>query len=371
MEEAVKSVAWKVSGSYGPGGTDSESLQGWILKFRGDSKRLCTSVETLVDWLSNGIPSWAVYCEFMSGCLIALDKQPCVSPFGVRETWRRLFTNIVLKVTVLEATMVCQDNHLCYGLKAVTDGAVHGIQYIWDENSTSEDWGFFIVDAMNAFNKINQVRILWTVQHNLKWEITYITQPWYAENNGDLGTFPRIDTYFSLLTHQGPVGGFTPNCPKAYWLCIRRIPMPEKYLTHVTCWRCARARVISRVTSGMTSPRATGWEIVRWLRRRTLVRLEKPRGNIPSRVMPRWYLRSNQSGYSFNASPEAQGMNFWGWRRCFGKTVCLVFSSVRQKPLSPIIGAIITMRVKKYGLGLLNPVTSAKDKYLSCQRGSA
>ena len=32
-EEAVESVARKISGSSGPGGTDSEALQGWFLKF--------------------------------------------------------------------------------------------------------------------------------------------------------------------------------------------------------------------------------------------------------------------------------------------------------------------------------------------------
>ena len=41
------------------------------------------------------------------------------------------------------------------------------------------------------------------------------------------------------------------------------------------------------------------------------------------------------------------------------------------KSLSPIVGAISTMPVKKFGLGLLNPVTPAQDKYLCSQRGSA
>ena len=47
-------------------------------------------------------------------------------------------------------------------------------------------------------------------------------------------------------------------------------------------------------------------------------------------------------------------------RLLFGKT----------KTLSPFVGALNTMPVKKAGLGLLNPVTSAQDKYLSSQRGS-
>ena len=39
--------------------------------------------------------------------------------------------------------------------------------------------------------------------------------------------------------------------------------------------------------------------------------------------------------------------------------------------LSPIIGALSAIPVKKYLLVLLNPVTSAKKKYLSSQRSNA
>ena len=73
-EEAVELVARKLLGSFGPGGTDLEELQGCLLKFGEDSTRLLTSVETFVDWLANGSPSWAAYYAFMSGHLIALDK---------------------------------------------------------------------------------------------------------------------------------------------------------------------------------------------------------------------------------------------------------------------------------------------------------
>ena len=60
----------------------------------------------------------ASYREFMPGRLIDIDKQPGVRPFGVGETWRHLFAKIVLKVTVPESTMACQDDHLCARLKA-------------------------------------------------------------------------------------------------------------------------------------------------------------------------------------------------------------------------------------------------------------
>ena len=102
-------------------------------------------------------PMWAAYLAFMSGRLIALDKQPGVRPVGVGETWRRLFDNIVLKVTVPEANIACQDDQLCDGIKAGINGAVHGVQALWDENSNMAEWVFFLVDSKNTFNEINRV----------------------------------------------------------------------------------------------------------------------------------------------------------------------------------------------------------------------
>ena len=87
----------KTFGGSGPGGTESGVLQGCILKFGEDSTRLHTTVETFVNWLPNESPPWAAYRAFMSGRLIALDKQPGVHLVGEGETRRRLFVNTVLK----------------------------------------------------------------------------------------------------------------------------------------------------------------------------------------------------------------------------------------------------------------------------------
>ena len=73
-EEAVESVVRKLLGSSISGGTDSEALQVWLLKFREDSTRLRTSVETFVDCIANGSPPWVAYRAFMSCRMITLDK---------------------------------------------------------------------------------------------------------------------------------------------------------------------------------------------------------------------------------------------------------------------------------------------------------
>ena len=93
-EDVVKLITPKLWGGYGPGGTDSETLQQWLLKIREDSKRLYTSVETFVDQIANGIPPWAAYHEFMSGRLIVLDK----SLASVRQEQEKLGDAFLLSV---------------------------------------------------------------------------------------------------------------------------------------------------------------------------------------------------------------------------------------------------------------------------------
>ena len=144
-EEAVESVARKFLGRSGPGGTNSEALQGWLLKFGDDSTRLRNSIENFVDWLSNGSPPCVAYLSCMSVWLIAIDKQPGILLFGVGETCQRLFDNIVLKVTVPEEEILCQDDQMCARLKAVTNRAIHRVQALWEETFSTKECFFLLV----------------------------------------------------------------------------------------------------------------------------------------------------------------------------------------------------------------------------------
>ena len=104
-------------------------------------------MEAFIYCLANKSLPWAAYFAFMSGCLVVLHKQPGVQPIVVRETWRRIFDKIVLKVTGPENTMACQDDQLFDSLKAGIDRKVHRFQAIWDGNLIMEDWGFLLIDT--------------------------------------------------------------------------------------------------------------------------------------------------------------------------------------------------------------------------------
>ena len=74
------------------------------------SKTNCTNIDFFVNWLANQSLLWAVYCEFMSGRLIALDMQTGVGPVGVGEAWICLIAKRALKATGPKATTAFQDD---------------------------------------------------------------------------------------------------------------------------------------------------------------------------------------------------------------------------------------------------------------------
>ena len=91
----------------------------------------------------------------MSGRLIALYKQPGISPVGVGETWRRLMVKCLLKFAGPEAKPACGTTKLARGLEAGIEGAIHAMRVLFEEHRKEEDWGFLLIDARNAFNEEN------------------------------------------------------------------------------------------------------------------------------------------------------------------------------------------------------------------------
>jgi hypothetical protein len=80
------------------------------------SERLRETMVTWIDWLSNGLPSYAVYCAVNTMRTVALNKT-----FGVRwleegEVWMHLWSDCSYAKTKVEATSTCGNLQLCAGL---------------------------------------------------------------------------------------------------------------------------------------------------------------------------------------------------------------------------------------------------------------
>ena len=59
------------------------------------------------------------------GRLVALDKQPGVSPLGIDESWMRAVVKLVLAKLSRDGKASCGSTQLCDGLEAGIEGAIH------------------------------------------------------------------------------------------------------------------------------------------------------------------------------------------------------------------------------------------------------
>ena len=72
-----------------------------------------------------------------------------------------------------------------------------------------------------------------------------VTQTWYTDDSGSLGTFDNLEQYFKLLRCNGPDWGYYPNPTKSILVVnIKQTSKRENYFSRVTDLWCAWAHVI-------------------------------------------------------------------------------------------------------------------------------
>ena len=209
-----------------------------------------------------------------------------------------------------------------------------------------------------------------TLIKNPKREIPNTTQPWYTDDSGALGTFAILETYFDFLKIQGPGRGYHPEPTKSV-LIIH----PE----NIKAKRVFGARHEFRVWTGTSYlGGCIGENDYKrdWLRERTLTwekninTISETVGKHPQdsyvavvgAIQSKWIFLQHvtwDTGDSFVGVEKMIRETFLP-RPFFGKT-----------PLPLVVEALNTIPVKEYGMGILNPVTSEQEKYLSSTRGSA
>jgi hypothetical protein len=96
---------------------------------------------------------------------LCTGKESSVRPIDIGETFMILFSKTILRLTLGEPKTACGADQLCSGLEAGIERAIHAGHLMWDQHSEEENWGFLLVDARNAFNKVNRTAMLWVVCH--------------------------------------------------------------------------------------------------------------------------------------------------------------------------------------------------------------
>ena len=171
--------------------------------------------------------------------------------------------------------------------------------------------------------------------NNIKQEIPDVTQPWYSDDAGDLGTFTIIETYFNSLTRQGPGRGYYPKMSKSIL-----IVHPE----NLKAGKEFGARHGFKVCTGTHYLRGYIKDNdykSNWLRECTLAwdksidTISKTAGKYPQESYAT-VVHEIQSEWIFlQCATWYMGDTFTGVEKIILENFFLVFSSERQKPSHP------------------------------------
>jgi hypothetical protein len=151
---------------------------------------------------------------------IAIDKCPGLRPVGVGEMARRIIGKAVMAVTGEKVRDAVGALQLCAGHPVGVESAIHAMRGFLDDDSSD---GILLIDADNAFNRVNRSVALWNVQftcpamkHAL---INFYRSPTRIIMNGD--------SCFELLSQEGTTQG----CPLAMAMyAIALVPLLKRLL---------------------------------------------------------------------------------------------------------------------------------------------
>ena len=152
---AIYNAAKRTNGSAGPSGMDSDGWQRLLCsKVYGTAGTdLCESVALLTRKLCTEYVDPDPLSAFISCRLVPLDKNPGVRPIGIGEVLRRVMGEAIttlLKPDILKATAPLQASA---GLQGGVEGAIHALRNMFDD---TDNEGILLVDADNAFNRLNR-----------------------------------------------------------------------------------------------------------------------------------------------------------------------------------------------------------------------
>ena len=131
--------------------------------FGNASLLLCQAIADVAKVLCSEDVNPDCLTEFIACRLIPLDKgdtkegKPGVRPIGDGEVLRRLIGKLVVGVIKEDITTAVGPLQTCSGLKADIESAIHAMRKVSEDDDTE---AILLVDAENAFNKLNRKALL-------------------------------------------------------------------------------------------------------------------------------------------------------------------------------------------------------------------
>ena len=99
--------------------------------------------------------------SFFASRAVALDKNPRIRPVGIGDIFRRIISSVIRKLMRDEVREVMGPIQQCVGHVCGIEATVHAMQQLYEDKETE---GCLLIDAANAFNRMNRKVALRSIQ---------------------------------------------------------------------------------------------------------------------------------------------------------------------------------------------------------------
>jgi len=159
--DSIRKSALTTRGAAGPSGADADQWRQMCTSFQDSSSNLCNALASVTRRLASEMVDQGSLNAFLANRLIPLDKCPGIRPIGIGEVMRRIVGKTIVRHLRTEIQQASGPIQLCAGLEAGCEAAIHAMLQLF-RNDDSD--AVILVDADNAFNRLNRSVALWNIQ---------------------------------------------------------------------------------------------------------------------------------------------------------------------------------------------------------------
>ena len=173
-EQTVLKAALNTKGSAGPSGMDADLYRRLLCSknFQATGKALREQIALLARNLATKIYNPCLISTYVNSRLIPLDKSPGIRPIGIGEVMRRIIGKTISQHSSNEIKEAAGPLQTCAGHGAGAEAAIHAMRKIFESEGTD---AVLLIDASNAFNRLNRAVALHNIQITCPMISRYLT----------------------------------------------------------------------------------------------------------------------------------------------------------------------------------------------------
>ena len=158
----VKKCALRTEDAAGVSQADDQMWHKMLTSFKETSTDFCAAVAAVARRFSTEYVDPQGVEALVANRGIPLDKCPGLRPVGIGEVKRRVMGKAIMQIVGFDVQGAVGSLNLCAGQSAGVEAAVHAMRHCF---AADEVDAVLLIDADNAFNRINRHAILNNIQY--------------------------------------------------------------------------------------------------------------------------------------------------------------------------------------------------------------